>query len=71
MNEGPFSLLLTRATSSTDSLFLREGKSEPVAEKVSKAPAESVQKKQSELLKAIQHKKVTIPRCPSNFLLKI
>jgi len=38
----------------------REGKSEPVAEKVSKAPAESVQKKQSEFLKAIQHKKVNL-----------
>ena len=40
--------------------FCREGKAEPVVERAPKAPAESVQKKQSELLKAIQHKKVLV-----------
>lgn len=45
---------------------IREGKSEPAVEKGPKAPAESVQKKQSELLKAIQHKKdeVVVPKEP-------
>jgi hypothetical protein len=38
----------------------REGKAEPAAEKAAKAPTESVQKKQSELLKAVQQKKVPV-----------